>query len=184
MQTPLANAVKLANSQAAPKCQGWDADDPKGCWTHDMDRSAPIDYTEGFRLFENYDDAVAYGETLEGTFTHLARADESDLTPCFEQLRRFRDVLRQAQSAGALPGEVHVANSAALLVGEPLRNALPEATAVRPGLMLYGVRPAPHLAATLRPVMALRTIVQLVRAVRAGEPIYLVVIDGSINPAS
>ena len=69
MQTPLANAVKLANSQAAPKCQGWDADDPKGCWTHDMDRSAPIDYTEGFRLFENYDDAVAYGETLEGTFT-------------------------------------------------------------------------------------------------------------------
>lgn len=107
--------------------------------------------------------------SLEGTFTHLARADESDLTPCFEQLRRFRDVLRQAQSAGALPGEVHVANSAALLVGEPLRNALPEATAVRPGLMLYGVRPAPHLAATLRPVMALRTIVQLVRAVRAGE---------------
>lgn len=108
------------------------------------------------------------GIALAGTFTHLARADESDLGHCFEQLARFREVLREARRSGVAPGEVHVANSAALLVGEPLRGALPEATAVRPGLMLYGARPSPHLPGRLRPVMTLRTRVQLVRDVRAG----------------
>jgi len=107
--------------------------------------------------------------SLEGTFTHLARADEQDLAPSFEQLSRFREVLREARRAGVAPGEVHVANSAALLVGEPLRGTLPEASAVRPGLMLYGVRPAPQLAASLQPVMTLRTRVQLVRDVPAGR---------------
>jgi alanine racemase len=123
------------------------------------------------------DDAVALlqriaGEPslqLAGCFTHLARADEPDLAPSFEQIRCFREVLREVRRRGIAPGEVHVANSAALLVGNPLRTALPEATAVRPGVMLYGVRPAPHLAANLRPVMTLETRVQLVRSVRAGE---------------
>jgi alanine racemase len=109
------------------------------------------------------------GLLLEGTFTHLARADEPDLAPTFEQLSRFRTVLREARRAGVAPGLVHVANSAALLVGEEVRGALPEAMAVRPGLMLYGVRPAAHLSGKLRPVMTLCTCVQLVRTVRAGE---------------
>lgn len=109
--------------------------------------------------------------TLAGTFTHLARADEPDLAPCFEQLHSFRTVLREARRAGIAPGEVHVANSAALLVGDELRGALPEAAAVRPGLMLYGARPAPHLAGKLRPVMTLRARVQLVRGLRAGQSV-------------
>lgn len=106
---------------------------------------------------------------LAGCFTHLARADEPDLAPSFEQISRFRDLLRGARRRGIAPGEVHFANSAALLVGSALRAALPEATAARPGLMLYGALPAPHLSANLRPVMTLRTRVQLVRSVRAGE---------------
>jgi alanine racemase len=111
------------------------------------------------------------GLRLTGTFTHLARADESDLEPCFDQLRQFRDVLREARRAGIQPGEVHFANSAGLLAGEPLRGSLPETSAVRPGLMLYGARPAPHLPGKLQPVMSFCARVQLVRRVKAGTPV-------------
>ena len=106
---------------------------------------------------------------LAGTFTHLARADEPDLAPSLEQLARFRDVLRAARAAGVDPGAVHVANSAGLLAGEPLRAALDETVAARPGLMLYGARPGSELPGTLRPVMSLCTRVRLVRTLRAGE---------------
>ncbi len=58
-----------------------------------------------------------------------------------------------------------------MLAGRALADALPEAAAVRPGLMLYGVRPAPHLEADLRPVMTLRTRVAHVRRVGAGESV-------------
>lgn len=107
--------------------------------------------------------------SLAGTFTHLARADEPDLAPSFAQLSQFREVLRAARRAGLAPGQVHFANSAALLAGEELRGALPEAAAVRPGLMLYGASPARHFRARLRPVMTLSTQVQLVRPAYAGE---------------
>jgi len=105
---------------------------------------------------------------LEGLFTHFAGADEPDLEPCLEQLARFRKVVEQARGQGIQPPLVHADNSAALLLGKPLSEALPEATAVRPGLMLYGVRPAPHLEGDLRPVMTLRASVLAVREVRAG----------------
>jgi len=44
---------------------------------------------------------------------------------------------------------------------------------VRPGIMLYGCAPAPHLAAraTLRPALRLRTAVAQVRRVPAGRPV-------------
>ena len=61
--------------------------------------------------------------------------------------------------------------TAALMVGKTLSEALPEATAVRPGLMLYGVRPAPQLEADLQPVMTLRASVLSLRSVSAGETV-------------
>jgi alanine racemase len=108
---------------------------------------------------------------LEGTFTHLAQADESDLAPSLAQLGAFRDVLAGARARGIAPGGVHFANSAGLLSGKPLADALPEATAVRPGLLLYGASPAPHLPGRLRPAMTLATRVVQVRAVRRGESV-------------
>ena len=105
---------------------------------------------------------------LEGVFTHLARADEADLQPSLEQIERFRALLLEAREKGIEPPLVHADNSAALMCGDPLRQALPEATAVRPGLMLYGVRPAPHLEGKLQPVMTLRASVLAVRDVQAG----------------
>jgi alanine racemase len=64
---------------------------------------------------------------------------------------------------------VHFANSAALLAGAALADALPDATHVRPGLMLFGVQPASHLAASLRPVLTLCTRVVQLHKVRSGE---------------
>jgi alanine racemase len=115
--------------------------------------------------------AEAPGLELEGVFTHLARADEPDITPSLAQLASFRRLLTAARARGVAPALVHVANSAGLLAGKPLLEALPEVNAVRPGLMLYGVRPAPHLDAALRPVLTLCTRVASVRSLAAGDPV-------------
>jgi alanine racemase len=114
------------------------------------------------------------GLALDGVYTHLACADETDLSATRRQLQLFGEVLAASQARGVSPPCVHVANSAALLASAALADALPRAVnAVRPGLMLYGVCPAPHLAekATLTPVMSLRTRVANVRMVRRGEPV-------------
>lgn len=108
------------------------------------------------------------GLDLEGVFTHFARADEPDLAPTLAQAARFRRILTAAADAGLRPAVVHAANSAALMWGKALSEALPEATAVRPGLLLYGVRPAPHLGGELAPVMTLRASVVAVRDVEPG----------------
>jgi len=108
---------------------------------------------------------------LEGVFTHFARADETDLGPSLEQLSIFRSVLRQARARGIEPGLVHAAQSAGLLAGGPLDAALPGAGAVRTGLLLYGVRPAPHLGAGLAPAMTLTARVVHVRRLRGGDAV-------------
>lgn len=65
----LAHTVRLANSPEAPRCQGWNPDDPAGCWMHDGPKDEGIDYCDGFKLFEDFYEALKYGETLESTFT-------------------------------------------------------------------------------------------------------------------
>jgi alanine racemase len=111
------------------------------------------------------------GLTLEGVYTHFARADEADLEPTLAQLAVFRDVLAACRDRGVAPGLVHAANSAGLLAGTVLADALPEASAVRPGLMLYGPRPAPHFEVDLAPAMTLRTQVVNLREIEAGTPV-------------
>jgi alanine racemase len=108
---------------------------------------------------------------LEGVFTHFSRADEVDLDPSLEQLSTFRSILGSARKRGVRPIAIHVANSAGLLAGKPILDALPEVTAVRPGLMLYGVRPAPHFDAPLRAVMCLQARVVRLQDVVAGQPV-------------
>jgi alanine racemase len=111
---------------------------------------------------------------LEGVYTHLARADEEDLEPSLHQLRLFSEVLASLEARGTDPGQVHVANSAGLLATPELADALPaQVKAVRPGLMLYGVHPAPHLRdrAALAPVMTVRSRVANVRHARRGDAV-------------
>ena len=108
---------------------------------------------------------------LGGVFSHLARADEPDLTPSLEQARAFGELLAQARERGLDPGLIHMVNSAGLLAGEPLSEALPGQAAARPGLMLYGVRPAPHFEVELQPAMRLATEVVQLRCAKAGDPV-------------
>jgi len=122
------------------------------------------------------DGAVAFAERvaqsdgldLEGVFTHFACADSEDPTSSLEQCRRFRTLLEALVERGLRGLHVHAANSAATLSPEILA-ALPEATAIRPGLALYGVQPAAHLGKeSLEPVMSLRAPVLQLHRVPAG----------------
>lgn len=111
---------------------------------------------------------------LDGVYSHLACADEADLAATQRQLALFAEVLAALRSRGVMPRQVHVANSAALAASAALEALMPaEVNAVRPGLLLYGVAPAPHLAgaARLAPVMSVRTHVANVRWVRRGDPV-------------
>jgi alanine racemase len=104
---------------------------------------------------------------LEAIYTHFATADDPE-SPLFgEQQGRFEEAVRWIKSnhsAVALPF-VHAANSAALL-----RDSRVWYDRVRPGLLLYGLVPAP-LASTLplTPAMSLVSRVVAVKGVRTGE---------------
>ena len=110
---------------------------------------------------------------LDGTYTHLASADSPDVSTSLEQLQLFRRFLEALEARGLSPGLIHAANSSALWAGSSLLGALPEAAAVRPGLMLYGARSAHHEdpGRRLRPVMSIRTRVAALRSVSPGEAV-------------
>ena len=109
----------------------------------------------------------------DGTFTHFASADALEATEGLEQIRLFREFLAALATRGLDPGTVHAANSSALFPGAGLHAALPEATAVRPGLMLYGARSAGHEDPDqrLRPVMSVQARVAAVRELAAGDAV-------------
>jgi alanine racemase len=117
--------------------------------------------------------AVAAGPSvrLAGVFTHLARADEPDLGPAREQLALFARILADARARGVDPGSVHVAASAGLLAWPGLSDAAPATDAVRPGILLYGSNPCPHLAVEIAPVMTLATRVVHLREVARGDAV-------------
>lgn len=81
--------------------------------------------------------AATPGVTLEGLFTHFARADEPEDPTTAEQERLFREVLAEAQAAGLRPPLVHAANSAAALTRPSARFDM-----VRAGIALYGLAPS------------------------------------------
>lgn len=108
---------------------------------------------------------------LGGVATHFARADEEDPGPTRAQAEAFARVLDELARRRLDPGLVHLANSAGLLCGSDWENQI-AGTAVRPGLMLYGIAPAPHCAdAGLRPAMTLETAVVALRRIEAGESV-------------
>jgi len=110
---------------------------------------------------------------LEGAYTHLASADDPSPESALAQLSAFREVLAAARERGVVPPLIHAANSAALLAGPALMEALPEANAVRPGLMLYGARSADHQDPERRlvPVLSVRSRVAALREAPAGAAV-------------
>jgi alanine racemase len=105
---------------------------------------------------------------LEGVFTHCAVADEPDNPFTDVQLDRFEAVLDELADAGISPALRHAANSATAIVHPRGRYDL-----VRAGISVYGIPPAPGLAAELglRPALSLRAEVSMVKRVPAGEGI-------------
>jgi alanine racemase len=103
---------------------------------------------------------------LDGLMTHFACADSEDLDATLAQLRAFERVEARVKSFGLSPRVRHAANSAALL-------RLPQARldAVRPGVALFGVAPAPGVGADLRPVMRVRTEIVALRTIERGGAI-------------
>jgi alanine racemase len=102
------------------------------------------------------------GVRIDGVFTHLARADETDLATTIEQLDHFDRFL----DAIAPPQWVHTSATGGVASLAPRARV----TAVRPGLALYGLDAAPHLAARLklRPALAWRSKVHRVADVPTG----------------
>ncbi|MEU2654598.1 alanine racemase [Streptomyces sp. NPDC007325] len=105
---------------------------------------------------------------ITGLWSHFACADEPGHPSISAQLDVFRSMLDYAEKAGVEPEVRHIANSPATLT-------LPEAhfDLVRPGIAMYGVSPAPELGTSaelgLRPVMALKASVALVKEVPPGH---------------
>ena len=121
---------------------------------------------------------------LDAIYTHFATADDPESALFAEQRQRFERALAEIAALRGLPHRtadsrregvaaladrpsLHAANSAALL-----RDSRVWYDRVRPGLLLYGLVPAP-LASTVNvsPVMTLVSRVVAVKGVRGGETV-------------
>lgn len=97
-----------------------------------------------------------------GLMTHLASADEDEVAT-MRQLDLFDEAIVRLQTLGHRPPFIHAANSAGMAFVRETH------TAVRPGLLLYGVRPrplAPSIA--VEPAMEVRARVALTRTIAPG----------------
>jgi alanine racemase len=104
---------------------------------------------------------------LQGLWTHFALADVPDDPFTGVQNRRFKAVLDELAGLGVRPALAHACNSAGVLAHPDAHHDL-----VRCGLAVYGVAPSPALeahAATLRPALALKARVSMVKDVEPGE---------------
>ena len=108
------------------------------------------------------------GIEVTGIFSHLAVADQPDQAFTDEQIERFRKAVETCRRMMGFKGDVHVANSGALLGGKGLELGL-----IRPGILLYGSPPAEGwpAAASFKPVMRFQSEVIQVRAVPPGTSV-------------
>lgn len=113
--------------------------------------------------------AALPGISLEGVFTHFARADERDQTSVRQQLAQFQDLLRRLAAEGIQCRIRHCSNSAGII-------ELPEANmdAVRAGIILYGLWPSEEVrrdVISLKPAMSLKSRIVCLKEVPAGTPV-------------
>jgi alanine racemase len=106
---------------------------------------------------------------LEGIFSHFADSESADLTYAKLQVERFQDVLHFYEKHDLpQPRLRHMANSGAVL-------QLPESylDIVRPGLLLYGVYPAPETQKTIdvSPTLSWKSRVVYFKVIKPGHPV-------------
>jgi alanine racemase len=77
--------------------------------------------------------------SIEGLFTHFARADEPGASTTKEQMEKFQALLDQLDQKGSQPQVIHAANSAGALNFPAGRFDM-----VRCGISIYGLHPSPE----------------------------------------
>lgn len=105
---------------------------------------------------------------IKGVYSHLACADDPDSPMTTLQLERFLDACRHFERLGAPMPIRHIANSGGVL---HFRDTWLDM--VRPGILMYGVRPDVTALATVdvRPAMSLLSKVIYFKVVKAGNPV-------------
>lgn len=103
----------------------------------------------------------------QGIFTHFSASDEADKTSAKRQLSKFEDFVQRLAQAGIYFTYQHCSNSAAVI-------DLPQANKdlVRLGIAMYGMYPSEEVdrsAVCLKPALALKSHVTMVKTVPAGE---------------
>ncbi len=101
-----------------------------------------------------------------GICTHFASADDADPSFTQHQLQLFSTCIEDLAAAGYHFRYVHAANSGALF-----HHAHAHFNVVRVGLSLYGITPQGVEHSLLQPVLRLRTRVNALRRIAAGESV-------------
>ncbi len=105
---------------------------------------------------------------IEGIMTHFAKADEEDKEYTYHQWEKFGYVLKQLEEQGIDIPIRQAANSATIIDMPQFGVDL-----VRPGIMLYGLRPSHEVDEDfpLKPVLSWKTRVVFLKEVPAGSGI-------------
>lgn len=109
------------------------------------------------------------GISVEGVFTHFARADEMDKASADRQMKRYEHFVKLLSARGVEISIKHCANSAAII---DLKNA--HMDMVRAGISIYGMYPSDQVnknAVSLQPVMGLKSFVTYVKDVEKGQEV-------------
>ncbi|MCE2390584.1 MAG: alanine racemase [Proteobacteria bacterium] len=101
-----------------------------------------------------------------GLMTHLAEADDARSPRTELQRRRLGEALALLRDGGLEPRWIHCDNSAGIA-----RGCWPDASAVRPGIALYGAQPTLERGLPLEPVMSLWARVCHAKTVPAGATV-------------
>lgn len=105
---------------------------------------------------------------IVGLYSHFSASDEDDPSFSRMQFERLQDIIAQLGKMGIEIPVKHIANSASLINYPETHLDL-----VRPGLLVYGILPAPHkqVAVPVMPSLTLSSKVVFIKRVPAGTGI-------------
>lgn len=128
----------------------------------------------GFQVTEKEADVIAQiaelpNITIEGMFTHFAKADEYDKGATYHQIELYNKMVAMLEKRGVSIPIKHCSNSAGIV-------EIPEANMdmVRAGITLYGLWPSDEVdknRISLKPVMSLKSSIAFVKELEAGRQI-------------
>lgn len=132
-----------------------------------MSRIGFADTDESVQVIQEI--AALPGLSIEGMFTHFAKADELDKSAAKKQFSRYMTFADKLQAAGISIPLKHVSNSAALM-------ELPEMNLdlVRAGISIYGIYPSDEVSRErmkLIPAMSLHSRIVYIKEIQAGTEI-------------